>query len=64
MPALSGIHGEQAVKHTTRLRVLHATAGLLDLDLETLHSDGQDQRILIMTARPAPSRPRGRNCRG
>jgi transcriptional regulator with XRE-family HTH domain len=41
-----------AVKHTTHKRVLHPAVGLLDLDLETLHSAAGDQRILIMTAPP------------
>ncbi|MEU4625858.1 helix-turn-helix transcriptional regulator [Actinoplanes sp. NPDC023801] len=45
---------EVAVRRTSRMRVQHPTVGMLELDLETLLTPAEDQRLVMLTA-PAGS---------
>ncbi|KUL27664.1 helix-turn-helix transcriptional regulator [Actinoplanes awajinensis] len=43
---------EVAVRRTSRLRLQHATVGLLELDFEMLLTPSEDQRLILLTAPP------------
>jgi transcriptional regulator with XRE-family HTH domain len=43
---------EVAVRRRSRLRLLHPTVGLLELDTETLLTPTDDQRLFVLTAPP------------
>lgn len=43
---------EVAVRRQDSKRIVHPSIGVLDVDCEVLLSEGQDQRLLVFTARP------------
>jgi transcriptional regulator with XRE-family HTH domain len=43
---------EVAVRHSTRMRLIHPTIGPLEFDCETLLTPAEDQRLLVYTAPP------------
>ncbi len=47
-----GDRHEVAVRRSDRKRIVHPAVGIVDVDCETLGTARQDQRLLVLTARP------------